>query len=236
MNTPTHRSPGLCSEPFCGRRTHGWSGFCGLHAARLTRYGHTALRSGIRETELRPFAQWVRPLLGRYRNTKGTASVLKAIDEFVLNFKGSEIIRAERDFERIAQLLRSHEVNATDVLTRVCIFQAYAAANQARFHGSLKAENLALGRMVLRLVPMQRSGQRYATRSVLVLAELLRQVAVPYCDRVIELAKQESSKMHELVLASLDLSTREEVPAGEPRAGTRRRRKFVVRRGAEEAP
>jgi hypothetical protein len=221
---PTRR----CPEPHCGRPAHGWSSFCHVHAARQYIYGHTSLRSGIREADLKPFRQWVNNGLARHRSTKGTANVLTLIDNNILNFRANEIVRAERDLARVTELMRYHDVTASDVLARVCLFQAYAASNVGRFRGSRRAEDIALGRFVLRLVPLRKAGARYATKTVERLAAELRQLVVPYADKLIELLKAQAAERHELVTASLDLSTPAEVPADPPRAGRGRRRRLGV--------
>lgn len=226
---PNKHPTRICSEPFCGRPAHGWGAFCGNHAARQYKYGHASLRAGIRETELRSYAKWVGAGLARYRNTKGTESVLKLITERVLNFNQPDsCVRAERDLTRIMQEYRYHEVSASDVLARVAIFQAYSGANAARFRGSLRAENIALARMVLRLVPMSRAGKRYPTKAIERLADELRRCAVPYANRLLQLVQEEAARLHEGVLASLDLSTPADVPADSPRAGRGRRKRLGV--------
>ena len=214
-----------CAEPRCGRPCHGWSAFCGTHSQRQYLYGHASLRAGIRETELKPFADWVRPMLSRHRTTRGTQNVLALITEHVLGYNaGGSIVRAERDLTSMMMELRSHDVSASDVLARVCIFQAYCGANAGRFKGSLRAENIALGQIARRLVPQGRTGQRYPIKAIELFGEVLRRLVVPYADRLLQLVKDESAKQHEAVLASLDLTTPADVPADAPRGRERRRR------------
>jgi hypothetical protein len=233
MNAKTPN--GVCTEPFCGRPLHGWSAFCGLHAAHAYRWGHPSIRDGIREGDLRPYTQWVFEGLTRYRSTRGTLNVLQLINTRVLNYTAwvspsGVSQRAARDLERVAELLRFHDVTASDILSRVCVFQAYAAANSGRWRGIRKAEDLALGRMVLRLIPLRRAGARYASKTVLLLADELRGSVVPYADKLLELIKKEAEDRRALVLGSLDLTTPAEVPADDtPRAGRAyRRRRGIV--------
>jgi hypothetical protein len=217
---PTRR----CAEPRCGRPCHGWGTFCSLHSIRQYRFGHASLRAGIRETELKPFAQWVRPMLMKYRTTRGTQNVLALIDDHILNYNaGGSIVRAERDLTSMMMELRSHEVSPSDVLARVCIFQAYCGANVGRFKGSLRAENIALGQITRRLLPMSRTGKRFPMKAVELFGEELRRLVVPYADKLLQLVKDESAKQHDAVLSSLDLTTPADVPVDPPRAGRARR-------------
>ena len=226
---PTKHPTRRCGEPYCGRPCHGWSSFCTTHANRQHQYGLASLRAGIRESDLRPYAKWVRDGLQKYRNTKGTRTVLQLITDRVLNFNEPDsYVRAERDLTRMMTEYRYHEVSATDVLARVCIFQAYAGANAGRFKGALRAENIALGRMVLRLVPMTRTGKRYPVKAIERLAEELRRLVVPYANRVVQLVQEDAAKVHEGVLASLDLTTAAEVAPDPFRAGRRRRKRLGV--------
>lgn len=209
----------------CGLPTHGFSSFCQRHADRQYRYGHHALRAGIRETELKPFAMWVGPALLKYRGTRGTENVLRLIIDHILNYSAAgSCVRSERELTHMAQELRYHDVTASAVLSRVCVFQAYAAANVGRFKGSLRAENVALGRIVRRLVPMSRTGKRHPAKAIELLGQELRRLVVPYADKLLQLVQEESAKQHEGVLASLDLKTAATVPSDPPRAGRSYRR------------
>jgi hypothetical protein len=211
---PTRR----CAEPMCGRPSHGWGAFCSLHAIHQYRYGHASLRAGIRETELKPYAAWVRPMLSKYRGTKGTQNVLALIAEHVLAYNAAgSCVRAERDLTSMMQEMRYHDVSPSDVLARVCVFQAYCGANAGRFKGSLRAENIALGQIVRRLVPMGRTGQRYPIKAIELFGAELRRLVVPYADKLLKLVMVEAAKQHDAVLASLDLTTPADVPADPPR-------------------
>ena len=222
---PSKHPSRRCPVPLCGLPTHGFSSFCQRHADRQYRYGHHAIKAGIRETDLKPFGKWVGPAMANYRNTRGTEAVLKLIDNHVLNYNGAgSIWRPERDLTHIVQEMRYHEVTASDVLSRVCVFQAYAAANLGRFRGSTRAENIALGRMVRRLVPMSRTGRRHPVKAIELLGAELRRLVVPYADRLLQLVQEESAMQHEGVLASLDLKTPATVSADPPRAGGSYRR------------
>jgi hypothetical protein len=62
----------ICDFPRCGRPTHGFSSWCGMHAQRAYIHGSPHTKAGIRENDLRPFAEWLQEGLNRYRHTKAT--------------------------------------------------------------------------------------------------------------------------------------------------------------------
>jgi hypothetical protein len=106
----------------------------------------------------------------------------------------------------------------------------FASAAPGRYHGSTKAENLAMGRAIMRLAPLQRRGKRYASRAVHLLGEMARDCLYVYAMRLHDRVKQDAEKVYELKKATLDLDTHAEVPADDtPRAGRAcRRRRGIV--------
>jgi hypothetical protein len=212
----------ICDEPRCGRPTHGFSSWCTKHASRAYMHGSPKMKHGVREGDLKPFGDWVSEGLARYRNTKASEAALKLAED-ILNYKATNGYTFQRELQRMMGILRDDQVTASDILHRVCLMVAFASAAPGRYSGSTKAENLAMGRMIMRLAPLQRRGKRYAARSVHLLGEMARDYLYVFGLKLHERLKLDAEKVHELKKLTLDFDTAAEVAPDAPRAGVRHR-------------
>jgi hypothetical protein len=218
----------ICPEPYCGRPTHSWSAHCGMHAARAYRFGSAGIKAGLRESELKPYAEWTAEGLTKYRNTRATEAGLKLADE-VLNYRATHGRTYQLQLEHMMQILRDDQVNAEDVLRRVALFVAFASAHPERFKGLTKVEDLALARCVMRLAPLQRTGKRYPSRSLALLGSLLRDALYRWGLNLVDRLKVDAQSHQDKVSATLDLDTPADVPvSSEPRAGIAYRKRRGV--------
>jgi hypothetical protein len=220
----------VCNEPRCGRPLHGWGAFCGIHSNRNYRYGHPGIKEGLRESDLKPFAEWTAEGLTKYRASRATEAALKLAQE-VLDYRATHGRTYQLQLEHMMQILKDDQVNAEDVLRRVALFVAFATAHPERFKGSTRVEDLALARCVMRLAPLQKTGKRYPSRSLALLGGLLRDALYRWGLNLVDRLKRDAEAHHEKVTASLDLDTPADVPVSEPRAGIAYRK----RRGVQGA-
>jgi antitoxin (DNA-binding transcriptional repressor) of toxin-antitoxin stability system len=131
--------------------------------------------------------------------------------------------------ERMMQLLRDDQVSATDVLHRICLHVAFATANPGRVTGGRKVELLAIGRAIMRLAPPQRRGKRYPSRSLALLGEMVMDDGLYlFAIKLIDKLKIDDERKRAMKEAALDFDTPGEVPADQPRAGVRYRKRRGV--------
>jgi len=224
MTTSNHPSR-ICDEPRCGRSTHGFSSWCATHASRAYLHGCPKMKAGVRESDLRAWASWVNEGLSRYRSTAATAAALK-LAQGILDYRNENGFGYQLELERMMLILKDDGVTAGDILRRVCLMVFLASAAPHRYHGSTKVENLAIGRAIMRLAPLQRRGKRYASRAVHLLGEMARDYLYVFGMRLHDRVKQDAAKVYELKKATMDLDTHAEVPTDDtPRAGQAHRRK-----------
>ena len=216
-----------CSEPRCGRPLHGYSAFCGFHADHAYRFGHPGIKAGLRENDLKPFAHWTAEGITKYKATRATSMALELATE-VLNYRATNGYTFQRRLEGMMQILRDDQVSAEDLLRRVCLFVAFAAAHPEKFKGLTRCEDIAMGRMVMRLAPLQRKGLRYPTRSLVLLGGLLRDALYRYALNLVDRLKADAESHHAKVAATLDLDTPAE---GAPETPLRAGQAYRKRRG-----
>jgi hypothetical protein len=187
------------------------------------------MKAGVRESDLRPWASWVAEGLTRYRSTAATAAALK-LAQSILDYRNENGFGYQLELERMMLILKDDAVTAEDILKRVCLMVFFASAAPERYHGSTKAENLAMGRAIMRLAPLQRRGKRYASRAVHLLGEMARDFLYVYAMRLHDRVKQDAETVYELKKATLNLDTPAEVPTDDtPRVGRAyRRRRGIV--------
>jgi hypothetical protein len=187
------------------------------------------MKAGVRESDLRPWSSWVAEGLSRYRSTAATAAAIK-LAQSILDYRNENGFRYQLELERMMLILKDDGVAAEDILKRVCLMVFFASAAPERYHGSTKTENLAMGRAIMRLAPLQRRGKRYASRAVHLLGEMVRDFLYLYAMRLHDRVKQDAAKVYELKKATIEFDTRADVPTDDtPRAGRgyRRRRGIV---------
>lgn len=212
-----------CGYPKCGRKTNQWSNLCTTHHMQAWRHG-AAGKAGVREQDYKPFNNWCADGLARYRNTAATAAALQ-IANTLLNYTATHEFRYQTELARMMGLLRMDDVNASDVLQRVCLHTAFVTANPQRFSGGPKVEKLALARCVMRLCPLKRYGARWAPRSLLELADIIAEDGLYlFAIRLVDKLKQDDAERRALADAALDFETPAVVPQDQPRASVRYRR------------
>jgi hypothetical protein len=186
------------------------------------------MKAGVRESDLRPFEEWVREGLRRYRQTAATAAALK-LAQRILDYRNENGFRYQLELERMMVILKDDRITAEDLLRRVCLMVFFASAAPERYNGSTKAENLAMGRAIMRLAPLQRRGKRYASRAVHLLGEMARDYLYVYAMGLHDRVKQDAEKIYELKKATMDLDMPAEVPTDDaPHAGRAHRRKRSI--------
>jgi hypothetical protein len=148
----------------------------------------------------------------------------------LLNYQASHDFRYQLQLARMMELLRGDQVNAEDVLRRVCLSVAYIDAHPERFRGSTKADDLAIGHLVMRLAPLERCGKKYAARAVALLGALARDALYTFALGLINRLKLDAQQHRELVKQTLAFDEMADVPVShEPRAGIA----FRKRRGVQ---
>jgi hypothetical protein len=200
----------VCTFPACGRPRHGFSHYCGNHAAYAYLHGHPAITKGIREHDYKPFGVWVGAGLLRYCNTTAVQSA-RALADTILNYRATNGFTFQRTLEHMLARLLGDQVTADDVLHRVCLHVAYTEVYRGRFRGVRAAEDLALARCVMRLAPLGRKSKRDPRRSLLLLGEMLREDLYVFAISLINRLKEDAEKAHALRVASVNFDTPAEV-------------------------
>jgi hypothetical protein len=196
----------ICSVPRCGRASHGWSYLCGRHSAQQYMHGATG-KAGIRESDYRPYRDYVAAGILKYGQTAATAAALKLADQ-ILQYRGTEFNRPSRQLERVISTLRDDAVTPADILHRVCLHVAYASVHLARFSGGPKVERIAIARAIMRLAPLPRAGQRHPSKALRMLGDLVFDDGLYlYGIRLIDRLKADDETQRALKDAVLQLDT-----------------------------
>lgn len=151
---------------------------------------------------------------------EGLVDYVRAVHQFTF----------QRELDRMMGLMRDDQVNASDVLHRICLHAAYVTANPGRFSGGAKVERLALARSVMRLCPLRRYGKRWLSKPLLLMADIIMEDGLYlYPLRLVDRLKQDDAEKRAKTDAVLDFDTVANVPLASPRAGIH----FRKRRGVQ---
>jgi hypothetical protein len=193
----------------CGRAPAPRSRHCRRHALRLTRYGHVNVMP-LRDSEIRPFHAWVAAGFDRYADQKATTAAL-TLAERLLAFRPTRDFTIHYKAASALQGLADAGVSPRDVLIRVAVFYAFLQVRPSRFHGSQKAEDFALARLVLRLGPRRaRRDPRPSARLLQFLGERIRTDCAPYALALLRRIEQDAD--HERALRGAAVSFAEDTP------------------------
>jgi hypothetical protein len=132
-----------------------------MHSGRVQRHGSPALRSGVREKDLKPYVERYDLMMARYRNTKATEVALLIAHE-LLHYSATQSYSWQRQLQGMLEHVRNEGATAADLLRRVVIHYMHACDHPERIKHGINAEDAMLGRGVMRLAPLQKRGQRWA--------------------------------------------------------------------------
>jgi hypothetical protein len=81
MNTQKRTT---CGADGCYLPRMSWSAYCGMHSHRSQRHGHPGIRSGVRESDLKPYAHRIDRMMTLYGNNRATQVALQIAGEILI--------------------------------------------------------------------------------------------------------------------------------------------------------
>lgn len=145
-----------CEVQSCRRPPSRFSNtiYCENHRLRAYRFGH-AMHKPLHNRELAAVREAIKAGLAKYQRTTGVQQAVRLADE-LLAYEAHPNNRSARHMVEQFERLRSHGVNAWDVLQRVSeVYACIAKAAPGRFENS-EVERVTLARSVMKLVSLGR--------------------------------------------------------------------------------
>jgi hypothetical protein len=192
-----------CAIEGCYLPRHSWSTYCATHTSRSQYHGHPGLRSGVRESDLKPYAHRIERMMALYGNNRATQVALQIAEE-ILNYKPQYDRTTEREVSRMMQMARDEGTTPMALLRRVCLHFFYLCDHPGRCKGSAHAEDMQLARIVMRLVPLQKSGKRWAAVPLRRLGSVCRESLYKFAHSMHKREQMDADKQHDRQRALMD--------------------------------